>query len=700
VELLENSPKPISFPPPDEGPKDFPEPEAPPAPGPAERGRRHLGGSLNLKGVGKRLRKVPKRIAAFPFKTRRRKIAFFSLLTLITLLLLLILALPFFLLYPAAKELKPAAGEFQTALASHNLDTIQSALTSADEKFSRLERNYYRLSYFRVFPLLNRYYQDGVHLVTSARLFLDSTGIVVSSLKPYEEVLGLKEGFGSQITVEQQLANFLDTLPKLGDEMDQVWGNLLLIQKELAEVDPQRYPEEIRGIQIRFWIEEANKIFAETRPLIEQGRSLLELVPEFLGSSGPRTYLIIFQNDAELRATGGFMTAISFLTISDGKVLENEVYPGTYAHPYQKREDPPAPLGKYLGVPRWYFHDMNYSPDLPTSARKMKQVWEAARLPKINGIVMVNTETAADLLKVTGPLDVPYYNIDLANSGLPDPCKKGGPPFTSENLVCRLEFYVEKSPYKTPGEKVKRDLLGKLSDAVIGRISSSSAEIWPQLIDLVFAFLNQRSVMIHSFQPPEQELLSELGYAGEVEEFSGDYFLAVDSNFGGRKTDMFIDAEMKQTLERQEDGTWRKTVELKYHNPQPHDNWLSSGYRDFVRLYVPKGSRLVSVGGASAIWTSPSAGSNKVANPAGWEEFGKTVFGAFFTFKPEETKTVTFVYDLPASVGEGIEESGEYRLFIQKQSGTNIGLVSVQIGGTIESVELETDQILTLPVSD
>ncbi|MDP2734697.1 MAG: DUF4012 domain-containing protein, partial [bacterium] len=462
----------------------------------------------------------------------------------------------------------------------------------------------------------------------------------------------------------------------------------------------QRYPEEVRGVRIRFWIEEANKIMAESQPLIERGRSLLELIPEFLGSSGPRTYLVVFQNDAELRATGGFMTAISFLTISDGKVLENEVYPGTYAHPYQRYEAPPVPLGKYLGVSRWYFHDMNYSPDLPATAEKLKQVWETARLPKIDGIVMVNTETAAELLKVTGPLDIPFYNIDLTNSGLPEPCRKGGRPFTSENLVCRLEFYVEKSPYKTPGEQVKGDLLGKLSDAVVERISTSSAEIWPRLIDLVFEFLDERNLMVHSFQPAEQTLLSDLGYAGEVEEFDGDYLFAVDSNFGGRKTDMFINASMSQSLERQADGTWRKTVELKYHNPQPHDNWLSSGYRDFLRIYVPKGSQLVSVGGADAIWTSSNAGSNKVVNPAGWEELGKTVFGAFFTFVPETTKTVTFVYDLPATLSATIESSGEYRLFIQKQSGTNIGLVSVKIDGTMESVELETDQILTLPVSD
>ncbi len=170
---------------------------------------------------------------------------------------------------------------------------------------------------------------------------------------------------------------------------------------------------------------------------------------------------------------------------------------------------------------------------------------------------------------------------------------------------------------------------------------------------------------------------------------------------------------MEQSLQRLENGTWRKTVKIKYYNPVPYDGWLSGNYKDFVRVYVPSGSKLVSVNGALQIWTYPDSWAEGIQNSSGWEEFGKAVFGAYFTVWPQKEHILTFVYDLPSSVAKAMEDSGEdgssttnlaphgeYRLFIQKQPGTNIGLVKVQIGDTMETLDLTTDKEVTLPVSE
>ncbi|HEB14137.1 MAG TPA: DUF4012 domain-containing protein [candidate division WWE3 bacterium] len=415
------------------------------------------------KASGKKRGRI-RRILRFPFKTRRRKIVSLSLLLLFSLLVLLFLIIPALVLYPRALALKSEINSLQAVLDGKDLDAVEASLADFNAAFDDFVDGYYLLSYLDRIPFVDRYYLDGTHLLTAGRLGIESAQTVIAAIKPHAEVFGFKddsEGFGDQITVEQQLANIIGTLPQVAGELDQVWGNLLFIQKELAEVAPERYPQEIRGVKVRFWLEEAQKILTEAGPLIEQGRSFLELAPQFLGVQKKRTYLVIFQNDAEIRATGGFMTALSLLTVSGGKVVSNEVYPGIYPHPTQPYYSPPKPLGKYLGVSSWLFHDVNYYPDFPTSAKKILEVWNAARLPKVSGVLVVNTDTAGSLLEITGPLEMSPYNLDLAGYDLPSSCKNGGKKFTSGNLVCRLEFYVERSSIGGGGAATKKDLLAR-----------------------------------------------------------------------------------------------------------------------------------------------------------------------------------------------------------------------------------------------
>jgi len=351
-------------------------------------------------------------------------------------------------------------------------------------------------------------------------------------------------------------------------------------------------------------------------------------------------------------------------------------------------------LSKYLNVGKWHFQDSNYSPDFPTTAKTILAAWKKSPLPKVSGVVALNTEVAADLLNLTGPIRLPGYEIDLANFGLPEDCRQGGQNFTSVNLICRLEFYVEKAPRGSSGTEARKRILDLISDAVIKNISNSSAEIWPKLVDFIFKNLAQKNLMVYASAEKEQALISDFGYAGEVREFTGDYLYVNDSNFGGLKTNLYMQETVEQSLQELEGGTWRKTVKIKYYNPVPYDGWLSGYYKDFVRIYVPQGSKLVSLNGALQIWTYPNSWDTDIQNPSGWKENGKTVFGAYFTLAPQKEYTLTFIYDLPV----GTVGAEDYRLLLQKQSGTNIGLVKVQIGDTIESVDLSQDREIIIPL--
>src|SRR3989344_943876 len=633
-----------------------------------------------------------KTAARFPFATRLRKIFSLSFISLASLLLLLFIVISAIVLYPKAIEAKEAWSKVGVAIETKDLESIQSTLGDLDFAVSDLERSFGYLTYLKFIPFVNLYYQDGFHLLSSLRLGLNSGLSVTNALIPHEEILGLKSGFGDQITVEQRLQNLLGTLPSLSKKLDLVWTNIGLIKKELSEIDPFRYPEDFQGVRVRFWLEEAQKILEETEPLFSRGKEILEISPSLFGSP-PRTYLVLFQNAAELRTTGGFITGFYLLSVKDGQILSNDFHSGAYfADNYPPELGvPPPPLGKYLSVGKWHFQDSNFSPDFPTTAQTILKVWEKSSLPKVDGVVAINTHIASDLLTVTGPLRLVGYDSDLSKTNLPDDCRQGGRDFTSVNLVCRLEYYVEKAPNVSLDTETRKVILDNISNAVIDKVSSSSAEIWPTLIDFVFKHLSQKKLMVYLPNKKEQSLISNLGYGGEIKDLEGDYLHINDSNFGGLKTNLYVQEEVEQELSKLEDGIWRKTVKIKYYNPVPYDGWLSGNYKDFVRIYVPKDSKLVSIDGALQIWTSPDLWSEEIQNGFGWAEFDKTVYGAYFTVLPQEEHILTFVYDLPISI---IGEE-EYKLLMQKQSATNIGLVRVKIDDKMETFDLKTDRKIT-----
>lgn len=634
----------------------------------------------------------------FPFKTHRRRWITFGILLFLFILVALPAAAGVYLFFQV-RELPALGKELNGAITSQDLPRIEASLGKIDSQLAKVETAFSSMFVLRLVPWVGDYYWDGMHALKAAHLAVETGEEIVAVLGPYKENLGLGPGFGGQITVEQRLQNLLDTLPPLADKLDLVWTNTPLIKEELQSINSSRYPEDFRGIKVRFWLSEAQKILEEIEPLVSRGREILVVAPALLGSP-ERIYLVLFQNSAELRATGGFITGFSLLTLNGGRVTANNFHSGAYfADNYPPELGvAPLPVRKYLNVYKWHFQDSNFSPDFPTAAKTILAAWKKSPLPKVSGVVAINTQIAADLLNLTGPVRISGYDWDLVNTGLPEDCRQGGQNFTSVNLICRLEFYVEKSPRGSSGTEARKKILDLISDAVIKKISNSSAEIWPQLVDFVFKHLQQKNLMIFSSAEKEQNFVSDLGYAGEVRNSPDDYLYINDSNFGGLKTNLYMQEEVGQNLQKLENGTWRKTVKIKYYNPVLYDGWLSGYYKDFVRIYVPSGSKLVSVDGALHIWTYKDQWATSIQNPAGWKENGKAVFGAYFTVAPQKEHILTFVYDLPSSFAKAMEDSQDYRLLLQKQSGTNIGLVKVRIGDTIESVDLSQDREITLPL--
>lgn len=109
----------------------------------------------------------------------------------------------------------------------------------------------------------------------------------------------------------------------------------------------------------------------EVKELMTKVRKGLSLVPDLVGLYRKQTYLVLLQNNMELRPTGGFIGSFALLTFNKGQLLDFEVR-DVYSTDGQLKGhvEPPTELKEHLGEAGWYLRDSNWDPDFPTSAAR------------------------------------------------------------------------------------------------------------------------------------------------------------------------------------------------------------------------------------------------------------------------------------------------------------------------------------------
>ena len=152
--------------------------------------------------------------------------------------------------------------------------------------------------------------------------------------------------------------------------------------------------------------------YDEAYPLAQTGLELVDVAPQLLGADRPRTYLLLFQNEDELRATGGFISAVGRVTIDAGKIIsltvEDSYAVDDFTTPYP---DPPAPMRDYMGIDLWVFRDSNWSPDFPMAARQPISLYTQTRGGTIDGVIALNQQVVEALVDGLGPLTIDGQTI-------------------------------------------------------------------------------------------------------------------------------------------------------------------------------------------------------------------------------------------------------------------------------------------------
>ena len=612
-----------------------------------------------------------------------------GIIVLLGTLLTFFLVLPSLQMKDEALLLTNEAKQMSESLQAQDLNKTIEKLQATKEQFSTLNASYRKLAWLRIIPLVSNFYKDGEHLFAGGGYLLEAADVTVESLEPYADILGFerekneekKEGeTKKEMTAEERLILMLDTLEKIQPNLDKIGEKLELARQEIDQIDSQRYPEKIRDKKIREKIATLIQTIDGVAEIMIEAKPIIGYIRPLLGVPDQKKYLLLFQNDAELRPTGGFLTAYAILTVHNGNfetLGSYDIY--SLDARFGNRLQPPEPIKKYhKNVYYWHLRDMNLSPDLKDSMETFWENYKKAGGPDVDGIIAIDTNFLIDILKVLGPIGVADWGNFSAEIDKRCNCPQ---------VFYELERYADK-----PVGELKTDrkaVIGPLMHSVLLNVMQSPRKKWPEFFNVFFANVQQKHLLLYFFDEELQKSIEALNAGGRIKDYDGDYLHINDCNFAGAKSNMFIRVNVDQKVEVNSSGEAIKTVTIDYRNPEPASDCnlergelcLNALYRDWVRLYVPKGSELIEASGSETEVET-------------YEDLGKTVFEAFYgdksPLRPEGKAQLTFKYKLPFKV----EGDKGYKLLIQKQPGTYGYEYSVSVDGKQETFELKTDREL------
>lgn len=380
---------------------------------------------------------------------------------------------------------------------------------------------------------------------------------------------------------------------------------------------------------------------------------LAKLLPALSGYPMPKNYLLLLQNNTELRPTGGFIGTLATVTVASAMAQNlkvSDVYALDGVGAASLKIVPPAALAKYLSAQKWYLRDANWSPDFPTAAREAIDIYDQeGGAEKFDGVLAVDPTLAVDLLRIVG-------NVTI-----------GASTFTPDNVTDEIEYQVEKG-FDAKGLPVaqRKDILIALASEVFTRVMALPNDKWQVAVTAFVRALDEKHILIASLDPAVASFAASRHWDGAVRAPANDFLMVVDANLAALKTDSVMSRAIYYSFKPDTNGL-TATVSLTYTNHGGF-SWKTTRYRTYTRIYVPPGSELVSSSGAMA--------NDKILDPKRTpgkvdivDELGLRSFGAFLSVEPGETRVLSFTYKLPSSIVSAAS-AGNYSLNVQKQPGT------------------------------
>lgn len=386
-----------------------------------------------------------------------------------------------------------------------------------------------------------------------------------------------------------------------------------------------------------------------------------------------QTWLVLFQNSDELRATGGFTGSYALVSFNQGQISElvfEDIYDADGQ--FEGYVAPPPGVEEFLSSNNGLrLPDANWHPDNVMSVQQQLDFFALGRKQNVSGVAVVNLPLAEQLLALTGSVDIPDYETTISQQNLHQALREE-----------RDDFFA--------GSTQKKHILSQVAKQTLFKLQQLPLADYPKLLVLLQGGVERKEVMFYSLDQDLAEIIDKYKASGKIDTRETDYFLGlVESNVGINKANRLVETSIDLNL--QEKRT-KVTINLDNQNPvskKPKPGFKKpsktpDGYVDYERVLVAPDWQVYDLG----------VNGQTVEN---WHE------DLITTSTGQQLKQIGFLITAPEQ-GRGsasIEFShppliAQSTLAIFKQPGQKAVPYAITFGEKQQHLLLESDQVIVL----
>lgn len=391
-----------------------------------------------------------------------------------------------------------------------------------------------------------------------------------------------------------------------------------------------------------------NEEFKKFESVLRFVANTQDAYPTLLGFEGKKVYLVLFQNNMELRPGGGFIGSYGLITLNNGRVEDfsiNDVYDADGQ--LKGHIEPPFAIRRYLPSVHWYLRDSNFDVDFSKNASTAAFFLKEETGKVIDGVIGADVTFVKKLLESIGPVWVADYNETV----------------TFDNLYLLTQTHAEKNFF--PGSSQKKDFLRSLFAAIKLNLSSGKNIFYPNLLKTVTEAISQKHLLLSSPDPWLHTLFEVNNMSSSTrderknDENNIDDFLGLsEANIGVNKANYFILRKVSRETVIDDKGNISAKLTIKYKNTGKSSDWPGGDYKNYLRIILPLDTNLLAIEidgkpvSMTTAMTDPAVYEAKNFNPPkGLEveksvENGKTIYGFLMLVPTETLKTVVISYSL------------------------------------------------------
>lgn len=301
--------------------------------------------------------------------------------------------------------------------------------------------------------------------------------------------------------------------------------------------------------------------------------SVIGVLPQALGFDSPKNYLLLFQNNNELRPTGGFIGSASYVTLKNGEMDSigiNDVY--DLDGQLKEHVEPHFIIRRYL-QPHLYLRDSNFSPNFEESASQSAFLYNQVTGKRVDGIIAIDTLVLKEMIKITGPFDI-----------------AGVGQVSSSNVIDLVQRSIENNFF--PGSTNKKDILNSILNKVVVMIENPKKKM--ELLKILPKLVYEKHILFAFSNNSVNKAFSAAGFTSNLQDLRieknvlKDLFSINEANIGANKVNALVTRKVNYSAYLNRDKL-DSEISLDYTNK------AKEPYTAYLRIIVPATSDLSSV---------------------------------------------------------------------------------------------------------